>query len=129
MSLGFSVRWGMRLRCPCPSGRPVGKHVPALRKKEYHGGNWKSAMRYRHLSALPIAGLLVLSAHAQVGQPGMDSAGFGTVRVHVEYPDNHAAGMHLRVQLMSGSGSTPVAENFTTDQGTAEFTRVPVGDD
>jgi tetratricopeptide (TPR) repeat protein len=58
----------------------------------------------------------------------MDSASFGNVRVHVEYPDNHAAGMHLRVQLMSGSGSTPVAENFTTDQGTAEFTRVPVGD-
>jgi Tfp pilus assembly protein PilF len=85
-------------------------------------------MRYRHFSALPIVGLLVLSARAQVGQPGMDSAGFGNVRIHVEYPDNHAAGMHLRVQLMSGSGSTPVAENFTTDQGTAEFTRVPVGD-
>ena len=85
-------------------------------------------MRYRNFSALPVACLLALSAHAQVVQPGTDSAGFGNVRVHVEYPDNHAAGMHLRVQLMSGSGSTPVAENFTTDQGTAEFTRVPVGD-
>lgn len=85
-------------------------------------------MRYRHFSALPVVCLLGLSAHAQVVQPGVDSASFGNVRVHVEYPDNHAAGMHLRVQLMSGSSSTPVAENFTTDQGTAEFTRVPVGD-
>ena len=58
----------------------------------------------------------------------MDPASFGNVRVHIEYPDNHAAGMHLRVQLMSGSSNTPVAEDFTTEQGMAEFTRVPVGD-
>lgn len=98
------------------------------RKKEYHETNRKAAMRYRNFSALPVVCLLALSAHAQGVQTGMDSASFGSVRVHVEYPNNHAAGMHLRVQLMSGSGSTPVAENFTTDQGTAEFTRVPVGD-
>lgn len=85
-------------------------------------------MRYRHFSALPLVGLLALCAHAQVGQPGMDSASVGNIRVHVEYPDNHAARMHLRVQLMSGSGNTPVGEEFTTDQGTAEFTRIPVGD-
>lgn len=85
-------------------------------------------MRYRHFSGLPLVCLLALGAHAQVGQPGMDSANFGNVRVHVEYPDNRAARMHLRVQLMSGSGSTPVGENFTSDEGTAEFTRVPIGD-
>lgn len=111
--------------------RPVGKQVPTFtvwRKKEYHVTNRKAAMGYRNFSALPVACLLAVSAHAQVGQPGMDSASFGNVRVHVEYPNNHAAGLHLRVQLLSGSGSTPVAEDFTTEQGTAEFTRVPVGD-
>lgn len=85
-------------------------------------------MPYRHLWALAIFCLLVTRGQAQVVQPGMDPSSVGNVRVHVVYPNDRGAGARLRVQLMSGSGSTPVAENFTTEQGTAEFIRVPVGD-
>jgi tetratricopeptide (TPR) repeat protein len=70
-----------------------------------------------------------IAAHgsAQVGQQGMDPNQFGNVRVHVVYTNDHAAGMHLRVRLMNGSGGAPVTENFTNDQGQAEFTMVPIG--
>lgn len=85
-------------------------------------------MPCRHLSALAILCLLVTRGQAQVGQSGMDPSSVGNVRVHVVYPNDRGAAARLRVQLMSGSSSTPVAENFTTEQGTAEFSRVPVGD-
>ena len=84
-------------------------------------------MRYRHLLSFAILSFIVTYAHAQVGQPGMDPGQFGNVHVHVVYADNRAAGLQLRVRLMSGSGSTPVTENFTDEQGRAEFSRVPIG--
>jgi tetratricopeptide (TPR) repeat protein len=84
-------------------------------------------MLYRHLLSFAILSFIVTYAHAQVGQPGMDPDQFGNVHVHVIYTDNRAAGLQLRVRLMSGSGSTPVTENFTDEQGRAEFSRVPIG--
>jgi tetratricopeptide (TPR) repeat protein len=66
-------------------------------------------------------------ASAQVGQQGMDPNQFGNVRVHVVYTNDHGAGMYLRVRLMNGSGGARATENFTNDQGQAEFTMVPIG--
>jgi tetratricopeptide (TPR) repeat protein len=84
-------------------------------------------MLYRHLLFFEILAFMVGTADAQVGRPGMDASQFGNVHVHVVYADNRSAGLQLRVRLMSGSGSTPVSENFTNDQGRTEFIGVPVG--
>jgi tetratricopeptide (TPR) repeat protein len=84
-------------------------------------------MLYRHLLICGVLSLVVTGAHGQVGRSGMDPSQFGNVHVHVVYADNRSAGLQLRVRLMSGSGSTPVSENFTNDQGRTEFIGVPVG--
>jgi tetratricopeptide (TPR) repeat protein len=84
-------------------------------------------MPYRHLLLFGILNCIVVTADAQVGRSGMDASQFGNVHVHVVYADNRSAGLQLRVRLMSGSGSTPVSENFTNDQGRTEFIGVPVG--
>jgi len=52
----------------------------------------------------------------------------GSVHVHVVLTSNRSAGLHLRAQLMSGSGSTPISEVFTDDRGQAEFNGVQVGE-
>ena len=85
-------------------------------------------MLYRQLLVFGMSSLVVTSAGALPGQHGMDSSTVGNVYVHVIYPNDRAAGLHLRVRLMSGSSSTPVSENFTNDQGVTEFTRIPVGE-
>lgn len=88
-------------------------------------------MPNRHLlvfGMFPFIAAHASAAHAFLGQQGMDSSVYGNVHVHVVYPSDRSAGLHLRVRLMSGSSSTPVSENFTNDQGVAEFTRVPVGE-
>jgi Flp pilus assembly protein TadD len=84
-------------------------------------------MLYRHLLVLGMLFFVATSANAQVGRSGMDPSQFGNVHVHVVYANDRSAGLQLRVRLMSGSGSTPVSENFTNDQGRTEFIRVPVG--
>jgi hypothetical protein len=84
-------------------------------------------MLYRHLLVLGMLFFVSASTNAQVGQRGMDSSQFGNVHVHVVYSNDRSAGLQLRVRLMSGSGSTPVSENFTNEQGRTEFTGVPVG--
>jgi tetratricopeptide (TPR) repeat protein len=85
-------------------------------------------MLYRHLLIFGMSSLVATSAGALPGQHGMDSSTVGNVHVHVIYPNDRAAGLHLRVRLMSGSSSTPVSENFTNDQGVTEFSRIPVGE-
>lgn len=85
-------------------------------------------MLYRHLLIFGVASLFATNGNAVFAQQGMNSSAVGNVHVHVVYPSDRAAGLHLRVRLMAGSGSTPVSENFTNDQGVAEFTRVPVGE-
>jgi tetratricopeptide (TPR) repeat protein len=84
-------------------------------------------MLYYHLLFFGLFSFVATSANAQVGQPGVDPSQFGNVHVHVVYTNDRSASLHLRVRLMSGSGSTPVSENFTNDQGRTEFTRVLVG--
>lgn len=65
---------------------------------------------------------------AQTVAPRADPSSVGNISVHVELPGNQPAGRHLRVRLMSGSGSTPVSENFTNEQGNAQFISVPIGE-
>jgi tetratricopeptide (TPR) repeat protein len=85
-------------------------------------------MLYRHLFVFGMSSLVATSAGALPRQHGMDISTVGNVHVHVIYPNDRAAGLHLRVRLMSGSSNTPVSENFTNDQGVTEFTRIPVGE-
>ena len=84
-------------------------------------------MLHRHLLLFAMLSLVVTVAHAQVGRSGGDPSQFGNVHVHVVYADNRSADLQLRVRLMSGSGSTPVTENFTNDQGRADFIGIPIG--
>jgi tetratricopeptide (TPR) repeat protein len=83
-------------------------------------------MKFRHQLAFALLLFLTPCACAQVGTAGMDPAQFGNVHVHVVYPSDRSAGLHLRVRLLSG-GSMPIAESLTNDQGIAEFTGVPIG--
>jgi tetratricopeptide (TPR) repeat protein len=82
-------------------------------------------MLYRHLLIFGVFSLVATNANALLGQQGMDSSTVGNVHVHVVYPSDRAAGLHLRVRLMSGG--SPLSENFTDEQGRTEFTRVSVG--
>jgi Flp pilus assembly protein TadD len=84
----------------------------------------------RHSIALFLSwlSLSVPLCRAQRVAPGVDSSQAGNIQVRVEYPNNQPAGRHLRVQLMNGSGSTPISENFTNEQGTAQFISVPIGE-
>jgi cytochrome c-type biogenesis protein CcmH/NrfG len=84
-------------------------------------------MMYPHLFSLGIASFLAMSVPGLCIGQGIDNSEVGNVHVHVVYPDDHGAGMHLRVQLMNGSGNTPISEDFTNDRGVAEFIRVPTG--
>ena len=88
----------------------------------------EAKMQSRHLLRLGMILVVLLIAGSQSRPQGVDNSSAGNVRVHVVYPNDRGAGLHLRVQLMSSSGSTPVSENFTNDQGVTEFVRVPVGD-
>jgi len=83
-------------------------------------------MESRHRLAFAILLFLTPCACAQVGTAGMDPAQFGNIHVHIVYPNDRSAGLHLRVRLLSGGG-TPIGEDFTNDQGAAEFAGVPIG--
>ena len=84
-------------------------------------------MLRRYLLTGLILALSVNRASSQVSR-GMDSGQAGSIHVHVVLTSDRSAGMHLRVQLMSGMGSTPVSEAFTDDRGQAEFNGVQVGE-
>src|ERR1700675_4844293 len=83
-------------------------------------------MQYRHLLVLGMLFFVSTSANTLLGQQGMDSSTVGNVHVHIVYPSDRSAGLHLRVRLVN-SGNTPISETFTNDQGRAEFTQIPVG--
>jgi len=81
-------------------------------------------MWYRGLLASAVSILLIGAANAQSTGSGM-----GNLRVHVLYSDSdHPVPRQLRILLMEGSRNTPVATAYTSDNGWAEFGRLPVGD-
>jgi len=81
-------------------------------------------MWYRCLLASALAAILLNSASAQFG-----GSGSGNLRVRVLYEnDDHSAPKHLMVQLMTGPGSSPVANTYTNDSGFAEFGHLSVGE-
>jgi Tfp pilus assembly protein PilF len=84
-------------------------------------------MLHRYLLTGLILAISVNRASSQVGR-GTDPGQVGSIHVHVVLTSDRSAGMHLRVQLMSGVGSTPISEVFTDDRGQAEFNGVQVGD-
>lgn len=84
-------------------------------------------MLLRHLALCGMLSLAAFSANASPDQRGMDSSLTGNVHVHVVYQSDRPALPRLRVVLMNGSGSTPVSESFTNEEGRAEFTHIPVG--
>jgi len=67
---------------------------------------------------------------AQAQTIGGRSAGLstGSVHVHVIYSDDRRTGANLKVVLMQGSSSTPIATTFTNANGSADFRNVTVGE-
>ncbi len=51
----------------------------------------------------------------------------GNLRVYVTYPDDRAPSEQLKVELISGSSGTQLAETYTDDRGRAQFVSVGVG--
>jgi hypothetical protein len=51
----------------------------------------------------------------------------GSLKVRVTFTDGRPCTIKVRVQLMVSAGSTPVAENYTNDQGLTDFDDVEVG--
>ena len=84
-------------------------------------------MLFRYLALCGAVVSVASSVFALPGQRGLDSSNIGNVHVRVVYQSDHPARSHLRVLLLNGSGSTPVSEAFTNDEGRAEFTQIPVG--
>ena len=84
-------------------------------------------MLRRNLLSCLILALSVNRANAQVSR-GMDPGQAGSIHVHVVLTSGRSAGLHLRVQLMSDSGSTPVSEVFTDDRGQVQFNGVQIGE-
>jgi tetratricopeptide (TPR) repeat protein len=66
--------------------------------------------------------LLSLPALAQM------NSGVGNLRVRVTYGDGRPAEARLRVQLMNSASNNPMGEEFTNDQGEAEFYAIDAGD-
>lgn len=84
-------------------------------------------MKFRHQLAFALLLFVTPCVYSQVGTAGMDPSQFGNIHVHIVYPSDHSAGLHVRVRLLSGGGM-PMSESFTNDQGIAEFAGVPIGD-
>jgi tetratricopeptide (TPR) repeat protein len=76
---------------------------------------------YRKL-LLPAILLLSLSASPQFKN------GVGNLKVRVTDDDGRSAGARLRVQLMNSASNNAMGEEFTNDQGEAEFYSIDAGD-
>lgn len=84
-------------------------------------------MLHKRLAIISVL-LFFLAGHvALAAAQGFDYNQAGNVNVHVYYSNDRGVGSHFRVRLMSGSGSTPVAESFTDERGLVQFLRVLVG--
>ena len=51
----------------------------------------------------------------------------GNLKVRVTFTDGHPCNIKVHVQLMLSAGGTPIAENYTNDQGLTDFDDVEVG--
>ncbi len=74
----------------------------------------------RHRFAVPL--LIFLLACQAAGQFRS-----GSLKVRITFTDGRACTIKVRVQLMVSAGNTPVAENYTNDQGLTDFDDVEVG--
>lgn len=81
-----------------------------------------------HQLLATLLALLLACASPLFAQFGSNSGDVGNIRVYVEFEDAHPAGLQFRVRLMNGASSTQIAEAFTSDRGTVEFSRVPIGE-
>jgi Tfp pilus assembly protein PilF len=77
-------------------------------------------MAFRRFSAPSIVFLLLASALAQ-------SRGSGNLKVRVTFPDGRACNSIVRVQVMGGASTSPVAEGYTNDAGMTEFNNLEIG--
>jgi tetratricopeptide (TPR) repeat protein len=71
---------------------------------------------------LPVVFLLSLCSAAQF------KSGVGNLKVRVIYSDGRSVGARLRVQLMNSASNNAMGEEFTNDQGEAEFYSIDEGD-
>lgn len=71
--------------------------------------------------------IFLLNMFAQKS-PAQDSSQVGNLQVHTVYANGNPAGRQLRVRLMNGSSSTIISENFTNEQGVAQFVSIPIGE-
>ncbi len=83
-------------------------------------------MRYQRWIAPIFLALLFTSAQAQRrGAAGENSS--GSVHVHIVFDNDRSAGPNLYVQLMDGSGNTPISNTYTDSNGQSYFSGVRVG--
>lgn len=77
---------------------------------------------FRRLAVLLL--LLVPPCLAQFNRP--DS--YGTLRVHVVFPDGRSCQIQLHVVLMGSSSNIPVADSYTNNECMVDFGELGVGD-
>src|SRR4029077_19453287 len=77
------------------------------------------SMASRALTALILVLLLSPSALAQSRS--------GNLKVRVTFPDGRACNSVVRVQVMGGASTSPVAEGYTNDAGMTEFNNLEIG--
>lgn len=59
--------------------------------------------------------------------PAVAQARSGNLGIRVTFPDGRACNVVVRVQLMSGASTSPLAEGYTNDMGMTEFNNLQVG--
>jgi Tfp pilus assembly protein PilF len=69
---------------------------------------------------VPLILVLLGSASAQFDRTG-------NLKVRITFPDGHPCNLRVKVQLMLGAGSTPVAETYTDENGQTDFDDIEVG--
>jgi tetratricopeptide (TPR) repeat protein len=85
-------------------------------------------MRQQWWLTLVLVCLSVFPAQAQTFGGRGAGLSAGSVHVHVIYADDRRTGANLRVVLMQGSSSTPIATTYTNDNGRADFRNVSLGE-
>jgi len=95
------------------------------------GTSWKRKMLGRRQFVALVIFILSSFVHKSSAQGvmlGSDSSQVGNIQVHAVYSNGNPAGRQLRVRLMTGPSTTPISENFTNEQGAAQFVNIPIGE-